>query len=92
MRSLYGVIEMPLLFSKIWRPLCSLFVRHGCFLFFKFSLATGVFACAGFEHDRYSKTSENGVDICEENSEKDRNTSTVDYPARTGKARQMDGR
>ena len=70
MRSLYGVIGMPLLFSKIWRPLCSLFVRHGCFLFFKFTLATGVFSRAGVERDRHSKTSESGVDICEENSEK----------------------
>ena len=67
---LYGVIGVPLLFSKIWRPLCGLFVRHGCFLIFKFTLATGVFARAGIERDRYSKTSESGVDICEENSEK----------------------
>ena len=50
-----------------------LFVRHtvyGCFLLLEFTLASGVFACAGVEHDRYSKTSESGVDICEENSEK----------------------
>ena len=52
---------------------------------------TCVFARAGVERDRYSKTSESGVDICEENSEKYGNTSTVDHPARTGKARQMDG-
>ena len=37
-------------FQKIWRPLCSLFGRHGCFLFFKFTMASGVFACAGVEH------------------------------------------
>ena len=87
MPSLYSVIGMPILFSKIWRPLCSLFVRHGCFLFFKFTLATGVFACAGVKHDPCSKTSESGVDISGENSEKIQNlTSTFDYPAGTGKA------
>ena len=64
MRSFHGAIGMSLLFSKIWRPLCSLFDRHGCFLFFKFSLASGVFARAGVERERYSKTSESGVDIC----------------------------
>ena len=69
MRSLYGVIGIPLFFSKIWRPLCSLFDRHGCFLFFKFTLASGVFARAGVECERYSKTAERGVDICSENSE-----------------------
>ena len=73
MRSFYGVIGMPLLFSKIWRPPCSLFVRHGCFLSFKFTLATAVFACAGVRHDRCSKTSESGVDISGENSEKIQN-------------------
>ena len=52
-------------------PLCSCsFDIFGCFLLFKFTLATGVFARAGVERDRYSKTSEHGVDICEENSEK----------------------
>ena len=64
MRSLYGVIGMPLLFSKIWRPLCSLVGRHGCFLFFKFTLAGGVFARAGVERELYSKTFEHGFDIC----------------------------
>ena len=33
-------------------------------------LATGVFARVGVKRDRYRKTSESGVDICEENSEK----------------------
>ena len=61
---------MSLLFSKILRPLCSLFVRHGCFLFFKFTLASGVFLCARVKRDRCSKTSESGVDISGENSEK----------------------
>ena len=46
--------------------MCSLFVRHGCFLFFEFTLPTGIFARAGVECDHYSKTSESGVDICEE--------------------------
>ena len=88
--SVNHVIGMPLLYSKIWRPLCSLFVRHGCFFFFffKFTLATGVLLVL----DRYSKISESGVDICEENSEKYRNTYTVDFTARTGKASQMEGR
>ena len=49
MRSLYGVIGMPLSWFKteIWRPLCRLFGRHGCFVFFKFTFASGVFARAG---------------------------------------------
>ena len=50
MRSLHGATGMPLLFSKIWRPLCSLFGGHGCFLFFNFTLASGVFARAGVEN------------------------------------------
>ena len=37
-------------FQKMWRPLCSLFGRHDCFLFFKFTLASGVIARAGVEH------------------------------------------
>ena len=41
------------------------------------------------ERERYSKTSERGVGICEENSEIYRNTSTVDYPARTEANHQM---
>ena len=64
MRSFYGVIGMSLLFSKILRLLCSLFCLHVCILFFKFTLASGVFARAGVERERYSKTSERGVDIC----------------------------
>ena len=85
---------MPLLFSKIWGPLCCLFVRvgHGCFLFFNFTLATFVFARAEVERERYSKTSESGVDICQENLEKIQKYSTVDYPTRTRKAKQMNGR
>ena len=54
MRSLYGVY-IGMLFSKIWRPLCSLFL--------KFTLASGVFARAGVERERYSKTSERGRSI-----------------------------
>ena len=83
-------------FQKIWRPLCSLFFRHVCFLFFKFTLATGVFARAGVERNCYSKTSGSGVDICKETSEKIQKyfhgSLTIDYSARTGKARQIDGR
>ena len=90
MCSLYGVIGMPLLFSKIWRPLCSLFDQHGYFLFFKFTLASGVFARAGVERERDSKTSERGVGTW--GWKIYRNTSRVDYPAWMGKARQMDGR
>ena len=51
-----------------------------------------VFCLCRVEHDLYSKTSESGVDICEENLEKYRNASTVDYTTRMGKARRMDGR
>ena len=48
MRSLYGVKAMPMLFSNIWRSLCSLFVQHDSLLFFKFTLASGVFCwCRG---------------------------------------------
>ena len=34
--------------SKIWWPLCSLFVQHSCLLFFKFTLASGVLLVQGF--------------------------------------------
>ena len=37
MPSLCGVIGMPVLFPKIMHLLCSLFVQHGCLLFFKFT-------------------------------------------------------
>ena len=79
---------MPLLFSKIWRPLCSL-TQHGCFLFFKFTLASGVFACVGVERERYSKISEREVDICEEKSENIQKYLHGWYPARTEANHQM---
>ena len=44
MHSLHGAIRMPDLFLKIWLSLCSLFIQHGCLLFFKFTLASGLFA------------------------------------------------
>ena len=52
-----------------------------------FLLVQGLSAIAIF-----SKTSESGLTFVKKIRKKYRNTSTVDYPARTGKARQMDGR
>ena len=77
MRSLYGVIgmlvEMPLLFSKIWCVACSFNdVQIGYLLFIKSTLTRGVFARAGLCVSlvaRFLHVENTFVPTCEENWE-----------------------
>ena len=71
MHFLCGVkhVGMLLFFSDIWRPLYSLFLEHGCLLFFKFTLAKWCFARAGSYSEHYSKISACKEDICKKTIE-----------------------
>lgn len=50
--SIIRSLGISLLFSKIWRPLCSPFVQNGCLIFFKFTMARAGSEMLGTKMDR----------------------------------------
>ena len=84
MLHIYGVIEM----SKMWLPMCSLFVQYSLSLHWRmvFPLVLGFSV-----NVNHSTIFARGEDIGEKKWAC-LHTSTVDYQARIGKTRQMEGR